>query len=138
MLPRRLRRIYRHLSLLVTTICASVIFVAAPDARVVKITITAKESPTYQGQTFGGVQYERIIGTASGEIDPNDRHNAIIQDIQLAPRNANGKVEYTASFTLVKPIDMTKGNGILFYNINNRGNRNFPYNLFVGGSFDPG
>jgi Alpha/beta hydrolase domain len=43
-------------------------------------------------------------------------------------------VHYTASFTLVKPIDMTKANGILFYNINNRGNRNFPYNL--GG--DPG
>jgi hypothetical protein len=124
--------------LLVATIGTSVIFVAASDARVVKITITAKESPTYQGQTFGGVQYERIIGTASGEIDPTDRHNAIIQDIRLAPRNANGKVEYTASFTLVKPIDITKGNGILFYNINNRGNRNFPYNLFVGGSSDPG
>jgi hypothetical protein len=88
-----------------------------------------------QRGSFGNVgQYEKLIGTATGEIDPADRHNTIIQDVQLAPRNANGKVEYTASFTLVKPIDMSKGNGRLFYNINNRGNRNFPYN--IGG--DPG
>lgn len=104
-------------------------------ARVTKIVVVTKESPTYSGQAFGAVgQYEKLIGTATGELDPNDRHNVIIQDIQLAPHNANGRVEYTASFTLVKPIDMTKGNGTLFYNINNRGNRNFPYNL--GG--DPG
>src|ERR1043166_7860855 len=78
------------------------------DARVTKITIVRTESPTYSGQSFGGVgQYERIIGTATGEIDPADRRNAIIQDVQLAPRNANGKVQYTASFTLVKPIDMS-------------------------------
>lgn len=97
-------------------------------ARVTQITVVKTESPTYGGQSFGTVgQYEKIIGTASGEIDPADRHNAIIQDILLAPRNANGKVEYTASFTLVKPIDMSKGNGVLFYNIVNRGNRNFPY-----------
>jgi hypothetical protein len=122
--------------LLLATIGASVIFVAASDARVVKITITAKESPTYSGQSFGAVgQYERIIGTATGEIDPNDRHNAIIQDVQLAPR-VNGKVQYTASFTLVKPIDMSKGNGALFYNVNNRGNRNFPYNM--GGELGDG
>ena len=109
--------------------------VSATDARVTKIVVTTRESPTYNGASFGSVgQYEKLIGTATGEIDPNDRHNAIIQDLQFAPRNANGKVEYTASFTLVKPIDMSKGNGRLFYNINNRGNRNFPYN--IGG--DPG
>ena len=52
-------------------------------------------------------------GTASGEIDPSDRRNAIITDINLAPRNANGKVVYTATFTLIKPIDPSKGNGVL-------------------------
>jgi len=33
----------------------------------------------------------------------------LIQDINLAPRNANGKVTYTATFTLIKPIDLSKG-----------------------------
>jgi len=63
-----------------------------------------------------------IIGTAQGEIDPADRHNALIQDINLGGHaNANGKVTYTATFTLIKPIDLSKGNGILFYNVVNRG-----------------
>jgi hypothetical protein len=107
----------------------------AADARVTKIEITSKESPTYGGASFGGVgQFEKLIGKVTGELDPADRHNAIIQDIELAQRNANGKVEYVATFTLVKPIDLSKANGELFYNVNNRGNRNFPYNL----NGDPG
>ncbi|HVO90528.1 MAG TPA: alpha/beta hydrolase domain-containing protein [Casimicrobiaceae bacterium] len=129
------RRIGARLPLAAALVCAGLVAASASEARVTKITLVSRESPTYAGRTFGAVgPYERIIGTASGEIDPADRHNAIIQDIQLAPRNANGKVEYTASFTLVKPVDMSKANGILFYNINNRGSRNFPYNN--GG--DPG
>ena len=121
----------------VAALALSIALAGAADARVTKITITKTESPTYGGQAFGSVgAYERLIGTASGELDPADRHNAIIQDIALAPRNAAGKVEYTASFTLVKPVDPSKGNGILFYNINNRGNRNFPYN--IGGELGDG
>src|SRR5262249_28338157 len=96
-----------------TAIVAATIASTSVDARVTKITITSKESPTYAGAKFGNVgQYELLIGTATGELDPADRRNAIIQDIQFAPRNANGKVEYTASFRLVKPIDMSKSNAV--------------------------
>ena len=118
------------------TLCACCGFIApASEAKVTTLTIISRQSPTYGGQSFGAVgQYEKIIGTASGEIDPADPRNAIITDIQLAPRNANGKVPYTATFTLIKPIDVTKGNGVLFYNVVNRGSRNFPYS--IGG--DPG
>jgi hypothetical protein len=117
-----------------TLACVSLL--ATPStAKVTKLTITSRESPTYAGRAFGAVgQYEKIIGTASGELDPADRRNAIIQDIQPAPKNANGNVTYTATFTLIKPIDMTKGNNVLFYNVVNRGGRNFPYS--TGG--DPG
>jgi hypothetical protein len=133
----RIRRAHFGLAVLSWAIGTAVILVPAAQARVVKLTITTQQTPTYSGQSFGGVgQYERIIGTATGEIDPNDRRNAIIQDLQLAPRNANGKVQYTASFTLVKPIDMSKGNAALFYNVNNRGSRNFPYN--IGGELGDG
>ncbi|TMH03100.1 MAG: hypothetical protein E6H67_13660, partial [Betaproteobacteria bacterium] len=105
------------------------------SSKVTKLTILSRESPTYNGQSFGVTgQYEKIIGTASGEIDPGDRRNAIITDINLAPRNANGKVAYMATFTLIKPIDTSRGNGVLFYNVVNRGSRNFPYS--IGG--DPG
>src|ERR1700730_10394869 len=118
------------------TLCACCGFIApASEGKVTTLTITSRQSPTYGGQSFGAVgQYEKLIGTASGETDPTDPRNAIITDIQLAPRNANGKVLYTATFTLIKPIDLTKGNGVLFYNVVNRGSRNFPYS--IGG--DPG
>ena len=66
--------------------------------------------------------YERITGKAYGELDPNDPKNALITDIQLAPRNARGKVEYVATFSLMKPIDMTQASGVLIYSVVNRGN----------------
>jgi hypothetical protein len=94
------------------------------DARVTKITIASKVSPAYNGQSFGQAgQYETYAGTITGEVDPADRRSAIIQDLQLAPRNANGMVEYTATFFLTKPIDMSKSSGILFQQVPNRGGR---------------
>jgi Alpha/beta hydrolase domain len=90
------------------------------DARVTRIVI---DQQIPEGQPFLGVgQFERLNGRAFGELDPFDRRNAIIQDITLAPRNANGKVEYVATFSLVKPVDMSKASGILSYRVVNRGN----------------
>ena len=106
------------------------------QARIVKITITSR-APAFNSQSFGEVgQYEKIKGMASGEIDPKDRRNALITDIQFAPRNARGHVEYRANFTLVKPVDMGKSSGVLFYNIVNRGNHQGTSILHVAG--DPG
>ena len=38
--------------------------------------------------------YEELTGTFRGELDPRDPQNAIITDIDLAPRNPRGRVEY--------------------------------------------
>jgi hypothetical protein len=65
--------------------------------------------------------FEQITGKIHGELDPNDVKNAIITDIKLAPRNAKGRVEYVATFTLVKPVDMAKASGVLRYSVVNRG-----------------
>ncbi len=77
-------------------VAAAAIYVTAPAyAHVRKIQITAKDSPAFGGYSWPGVgQYEKIVGKAFGELDPNDPKNAIIVDLRLAPRNANGKVEY--------------------------------------------
>ncbi len=62
-----------------------------------------RESPAFGGQTFGNAgQYEVLSGHFFGEIDPKDPHNSIIMDIQFAPRNAHGMVEYSATFALVE------------------------------------
>ena len=92
------------------------------EARIVRIEITSKESPALEGRTFGNVgTYEKLRGKAYGEVDPADPRNAVITDIQLAPRNANGKVTYSMDIFILKPVDLTKGNHRLFIDVNNRG-----------------
>ena len=54
-------------------------------------------------------------------IDPSDARNDPITDLALAPRNATGKVEYSMDVYLLKPVDMSRASGKLFYEGNNRG-----------------
>ena len=67
--------------------------------------------------------YEHIFGLIHGELDPNDPKNAIITDIKLAPRNARGMVEYETQVEVLKPADMARGNRVLLFEVNNRGNK---------------
>ena len=93
-------------------------------ARITKIIISTKTSPAFNGRSFGSVgQYEQLDGTAYGEVDPLDPQNAIIQDIDLAPRNHDGKVEYSMDISILKPIDLAKGNHVLLYDVVNRGSK---------------
>jgi len=86
------------------------------EARVVRIAVENRH-PLEANR-----QYEVLSGHAFGELDPKDPLNAVVNDIGLAPRNARGKVEYTATFALVKPIDAAKASGVLIYQVPNRGN----------------
>ncbi len=105
------------------------------EARVTRIVIEQKQSPAYAGKSFGSAgQYEILTGHAFGELDPKDPHNAIITDIQFAPRNGRGMVEYVATFTLVKPVDLAKANGVLIYAVPNRSNRIIPSAFSASGS----
>lgn len=70
----------------------------------------------------GGVAYERIAGRAFGELDPKLPVNAIIQDIALGTE-ADGKLHYVATFTLDKPVDLSKASGLLWHDVPNRGRR---------------
>jgi len=98
--------------------------VSTMSARVVRFTILNQTSPAFGAASFGTAgKYETLAGLAFGELDPADPLNAIIQDIQLAPRNPNGKVPYTATFFIVKPIDMSKASGLLWHDVPNRGGR---------------
>jgi hypothetical protein len=103
-------------------VLAAVAMTTAADARITRIVIEHRDSPAYKGQTFGEAgRYEWLRGHAYGELDPKDPLNAIITDLQFAPRNARGFVEYTATFTLAKPVDLSKVSGVLLYDVANRG-----------------
>src|SRR5438876_8122705 len=93
-------------------------------ARVVRIQVTATESPTFGGYSWPGVgQYEKIVGKAFAEINPTDPKNSIIVDLALAPRNARGNIEYSFDFYILKPIDLSKGNHKVMYEPPNRGRK---------------
>src|SRR5258708_4576862 len=100
-------------------------FAPIANARVTQITITKTEAPTYGGFSFYSVgQYERIDGTITGEFDPKDQLNAVIVDIGLAPKNPNGTVGYKATFQILRPMDLKKGNHRVIFELPNRGRTN--------------
>ena len=73
-------------------------------------------------------RYEKLAGRVYGEVDPRDARNAVIADIKLAALNARGMVEYSTDVYILRPVDSSKGNHRIFYEINNRGN-NFSFGL---------
>ena len=97
---------------------------ATAEARITRIEITRVE-PAFGGSSFGSVgSYDKLVGRAYGEVDPDDDGNEIIQDIELAPRNARGNVEYAMDVYILAPHDAARGNGTILYDVVNRGNKN--------------
>ncbi len=82
--------------------------------------------------------YEKVAGKAHFAVDPANPANRIITDIDLAPVNDDGKVELSADFYLIKPVDAGLGNGSILCEIGNRG-RKGTLSMFsqAAGSLDP-
>ena len=118
MLPNMSAR-FRRSALVGVTVAAALLAWAPPsEARVTRIIIDAMASLTGQD-----IPYQTLTGRAFGELDPSDPHNILITDIVLAPKNANGKVEYIASFFIVKPVAMSLASGLMWHDVPNRGGR---------------
>jgi hypothetical protein len=83
------------------------------SAAVTKLTVE-KTTPMTGG-------YELLEGHFSGALNPDDKRNAGVNDIKLAPRNAAGRIEYSATFAIARPVDMGKASGVLVYDVPNRG-----------------
>lgn len=76
------------------------------------------------GKHFGDVgQYEEIRGVLSFQIDPGNEANSRITDVNLAPINQDGFVEFESDVSLILPVDKTKVSGKLLLDVVNRGNR---------------
>ena len=67
--------------------------------------------------------YEKMIGTLYYEVDPQHPTNQVIVDIEHAPVNAAGNVEFSANFVLLKPKQAERGNGTVIVGVANRGTR---------------
>ena len=93
-----------------------------PGIRSIVIDYARSESVTFGETYFGSVgQYEKIRGTAYGEIDPSDPQNTVITDLEFAPINPRGLVDYSMDIFILKPKDLDKGNHRILFDFNNRG-----------------
>src|SRR5579871_22285 len=81
--------------------------------------------------------YERVVGKIHFAVDPKLAANRIIADIDLAPRDSQGLVEFTADLYMLKPIDPAKGNGTALFEVSNRGGKGSAGMFDLGGRPDP-
>lgn len=83
-----------------------------------------KTEPFANGQAFGAAgPYARLIGVARGSLDPGDPRNAVIVNLDRAPRNAQGRVDYETDIFILRPADLAKSNRRVLYEVNNRGRK---------------
>lgn len=95
----------------------------AADARVVRLDVDRQEVVA-NGQPFGAAgAYEKLTGRVHFEVDPADERNARVFDLERAPRNARGRVAFSADFYVLKPVDMARASGTLLFEVNNRGRK---------------
>ena len=94
------------------------------QARVVGFEVVDIQSPAFEGRTFGEVgTYDKITARVGLAVAPDDPHNAGIVDINIAPTNAAGEVEFATEVHILRPTDPTMGNARLFYDVLNRGRK---------------
>ena len=75
-------------------------------------------------RSFGDAgSYLRIKGVAKGEVDPAAPENSVIADLGKAPRNARGMIEYETDFFILRPAELRRANGVLVYDVTNRGRK---------------
>ncbi len=111
-------------------------FATSASAAVTRMEVK-RTVPAFGGQDFGAAgAYELLEVTVFFEVDPKLPVNALIANIQRAPKNARGMVEFDSDILILRPADPKKGNGHLFYEPVNRGNM-LALGAFNGGGGGP-
>lgn len=104
---------------LVLALCAA----PAVPAAVLRVELSER-SDVLGGKFFGAAgPYERMVGKVFFAVDPKLPANRIIADIDKAPRDENGMVEFASDIYVLKPRDPKNGNGAALYEVSNRGHK---------------
>jgi len=86
--------------------------------------VIQRQEPFAHGHEFAVTgSYEKLVGIIYGEVDPKSRLNKGIVNVEKAPRNKRGRVEYSSDFCILKPSDIARGNGRIIYDAPNRGGK---------------
>jgi hypothetical protein len=83
-----------------------------------------RRQPFAGGTAFGDTgPYEWLAGKVYYTIDPNEAGLPYVCDLDLAPRNRDGMVEFAGTLDIVKPVDVSRGSRRVLYEFSNRGGR---------------
>ena len=105
-----------------------VLSVASTDlsAEVTRIEIISR-TDVLANRSFGASgPYELIVGTVHYAVDPDNVQNHRVVDLDKAPRNSRGLVEFSSDLYIMAPKDPSRGNGAVLYSVVNRGRRSMP------------
>ena len=107
----------------ISSVVISLLIAAGAQARVTRVELVSR-TDIQDGRPFGlAGSYEKIVARVYFAVDPANLHNRQIVDLDKAPRNAQGEVEFSADLYLLKPKDMNKGNGSVLFEVSNRGGK---------------
>src|SRR5438445_8712756 len=108
---------------LARTLTVLVFVTSSAEAHVARVEMVSR-TDVQDGRAFGlAGSYERIVGRVYFAVKPENVHNRQIVDLDKAPRNAQGEVEFSADLYLYRPKDRNKGNGAVLFEVSNRGGR---------------
>jgi len=83
------------------TLTLFVFLTSSALAHVARVEVVSR-TDVQDGRAFGlAGAYERIIGRVYFAVKPENVHNRQIVDLDKAPRNAQGKVEFSADLYLL-------------------------------------
>jgi hypothetical protein len=86
---------------------------------------------------LGASGYEKIVGTAHYSVDPKDPRNRVIADIDKAPVNAAGRVEFSGDLVILRPKQAGPAGGIALVDVVNRGRKMIVTQFSRGAAADP-
>ncbi len=91
------------------------------QARVERLEILERQDFAARTSFGSSGAYEKLRGRAWFALDPAAPANAQIADLKLAPRDGRGLVTFSTDFLVLRPVDASRGNNTLLYEVNNRG-----------------
>jgi hypothetical protein len=127
---RRMRLKMRFLRLPVYVLAALVAVASVAYGEVTRVDVTSRKP-------VGSSGYEKIVGVAHFAVNPKDPHNRVIADIDKAPVNPSGLVEFSGDVVILRPLDASKSNGVALVDVVNRGRKTIITTFDRGAAADP-
>lgn len=81
--------------------------------------------------------YEKIAGLVYFAVNPRTAGNSVIADLEKTATTHDGRVEFSADFYILRPLDASRSNRVALVDVVNRGRKMVLSGFNRGGTSDP-